>query len=53
MVIRKNFSSERVLGYWHRLFREVVELPCLKVFKKCGDVVLMDVSMVGWVDCWT
>jgi len=40
---RKNFFSERVVQYWHRLPREVEELPSLEVFKKCGDMALRDV----------
>ena len=40
--IRKNFFTERVVRYWHRLPREVVESPSLEVFKKRVDGVIQN-----------
>ncbi|KAK4824443.1 hypothetical protein QYF61_015758 [Mycteria americana] len=44
--IGKFYFTERVIKYWKRLPREVVELPSLEVFKRCLDEVPMD--MVQW-----
>jgi len=37
---RKPFFTIRVIEHWHRLPREVVETPPLKIFKDQLDVVL-------------
>ena len=44
MEIRKNLYSKGAVLQWHRLPRDVLESPCLEVFKKRGDVALMDVG---------
>ena len=36
-------SLKECTVHWHRMPREVVELPFLEVFMKCGDVTQRDV----------
>jgi len=54
--VRKNFFTERIVRYWKRLSREMVESPSLNVFKKRVDVALWDMVQQAWwcwVDSWT
>jgi len=40
--IREKFFLESMVRHWHRLLREVVELPPMEVFEKHGAVALRD-----------
>ena len=40
MDIKRNFISERMMKYWNRLLREVVESLSLELVKETVDVVL-------------
>lgn len=33
---RKAFFTQRAVNHWNRLYRVVVDLPLLRLFKKCG-----------------
>lgn len=40
MGIRRSFFTERMIGHWMGLLREVMESLCLEVFKERVDVAL-------------
>lgn len=46
--IWKNFSTEGVVRHWNGLLREVVESPCLELFKRQPEMALRAVvSLAG------
>jgi len=49
--ISKTFFTARVIRHWKKLPREVVESPCLEVFKKRVDMALQDIVYQAWC-CW-
>ena len=44
MAIWKHFFSERVVRYWNRLPREVVESPSPEAFKKHVNMAFRDIN---------
>lgn len=50
MNMRKHFLTVRVAKHWHRLTQEVVESPCLEIFKSRLDVVTGNKVWVALVD---
>lgn len=42
MDVKKKLFSKRVVRYWNRVPREVVDSPSLEVFKSRVDVALND-----------
>ena len=45
MVIRKKFSTVRVVKYWHGLPRDVVDAPSLETSKVRLDRILTPVEL--------
>jgi len=48
-ILGKDYS-QRVVGHWHRLLREMMESLPLEVFNKCGDMAQRDVVSGHVVD---
>lgn len=52
--VRRNSFSKRVVMYWNRLDREVMESLFLEMFKKAVDVALrFSGHGSGWEGGWT
>lgn len=48
MDIGKNAFTQRVVKQWNKLLREVVESPCLELFRRSVNVALQDVVERAW-----
>ncbi len=53
MYIRKKFLSERMMRYWNRLPRAVVESLSMKEFKRRVDMGYGLKQAQAWTDGWT
>lgn len=42
--VRKNVFTERILKFWNRLSRDMVDSSSLELFQSCVDMVLGDVA---------
>ena len=45
--IRKNFFTSKVVKYWNKLLREVVQSPYLEVFRRLLDMEPKHQRMLG------
>lgn len=46
MDITKNLFTMKVVKYWNKLPREVVDIPCLSLFKGHLDNALINILLV-------